>query len=50
MLQTTQRTILQIAADVGSELQTAYKRAFKRDFGLPPLSIARNQRDRLAAP
>jgi AraC-like DNA-binding protein len=41
MLQTTQGTILQIAADVGYESQAAFNRAFKREFGLPPAQYRR---------
>jgi AraC-like DNA-binding protein len=36
LLQTTGRTILQIALDVGYESQAAFNRAFKREFGVPP--------------
>ncbi len=35
-LQTTQKTILQLALDVGYESEAAFNRAFKREFGLPP--------------
>jgi AraC-like DNA-binding protein len=35
-LQTTQQTILNVAADVGYESEAAFNRAFKREFGLPP--------------
>jgi AraC-like DNA-binding protein len=36
LLQTSQRPIVQIAADVGYESQAAFNRAFKREFGAPP--------------
>jgi AraC-like DNA-binding protein len=36
MLQTTRKTILQLALDVGYESESAFNRAFKREFGLPP--------------
>jgi AraC-like DNA-binding protein len=35
-LQTTQETVLNVAADVGYESEAAFNRAFKREFGLPP--------------
>jgi AraC-like DNA-binding protein len=35
-LQTTQHTILNVAADVGYASEAAFNRAFKREFGLPP--------------
>jgi AraC-like DNA-binding protein len=41
MLQTTQRTILNVAADVGYESEAAFNRAFKREFGLPPAQYRR---------
>ena len=33
---TTADTILQIASDVGYESESAFDRAFKMEFGLPP--------------
>lgn len=36
LLQTSQKTIVQVAADVGYESQAAFNRAFKREFSLPP--------------
>jgi AraC-like DNA-binding protein len=35
-LQTTQRSVLQVASDVGYESEAGFNRAFKREFGLPP--------------
>jgi AraC-like DNA-binding protein len=40
-LQTTQKSILHIAMDVGYESQAAFNRAFKREFGLPPAQYRR---------
>jgi AraC-like DNA-binding protein len=36
MLQTTRRTVLQVAGEVGYESEAAFNRAFKREFGIPP--------------
>lgn len=36
LLQTTQRTIIQVADEVGYESEAAFNRAFKREFGLLP--------------
>jgi AraC-like DNA-binding protein len=41
LLQTTQKTVLHIAADVGYESEAAFNRAFKREFGLPPAQYRR---------
>ena len=41
LLQTTRKTILQLAADVGYESEAAFNRAFKREFGLPPAQYRR---------
>lgn len=35
-LQTSRKTILQLATDVGYESEAAFNRAFKREFGVPP--------------
>jgi AraC-like DNA-binding protein len=40
-LQTSRKTILQLAADVGYESEAAFNRAFKREFGLPPARYRR---------
>jgi transcriptional regulator GlxA family with amidase domain len=36
LLQTTHKTVIQVALDVGYESEAAFNRAFKREFGLPP--------------
>jgi AraC-like DNA-binding protein len=36
LLQTTRKTILQVAAEVGYESEAAFSRAFKREFAVPP--------------
>lgn len=41
LLETTPRTIVQIAGEVGYESEAAFNRAFKRDFGLPPAQYRR---------
>jgi AraC-like DNA-binding protein len=41
LLQTTQKSIVQLASDVGYESQAAFNRAFKREFGLPPAQYRR---------
>lgn len=41
LLQTTQRTIIHVAMDVGYESEAAFNRAFKREFGLPPAQYRR---------
>jgi AraC-like DNA-binding protein len=41
LLQTTQKTILQVAVDVGYESEPAFNRAFRREFGLPPAQYRR---------
>ncbi len=35
-LQTTRQTVLQVALEVGYESESAFNRAFKREYGLPP--------------
>jgi AraC-like DNA-binding protein len=41
LLQTTRKTVLQLALDVGYESEAAFNRAFKREFGLPPAQYRR---------
>lgn len=41
ILQTTQRSIVQTALEVGYESEAAFNRAFKRGFGLPPAQYRR---------
>jgi AraC-like DNA-binding protein len=43
-LQTTQDTVLNVAADVGYESEAAFNRAFKREFGVPPARYRKNIR------
>ena len=41
-LQTTQQTIINVAAEVGYESEAAFNRAFKREFGMPPARYRKN--------
>jgi AraC-like DNA-binding protein len=41
-LQTTQETVLNVAADVGYGSEAAFNRAFKREFGVPPARYRKN--------
>jgi AraC-like DNA-binding protein len=41
LLQTTQKTMIHVAMDVGYESEAAFNRAFKREFGLPPAQYRR---------
>jgi AraC-like DNA-binding protein len=41
LLATTQKTVLQVAPEVGYESEAAFNRAFKREFGLPPAKYRR---------
>jgi AraC-like DNA-binding protein len=36
LLQTTRKTVLQVAGEVGYDSEAAFNRAFKREFGIPP--------------
>jgi AraC-like DNA-binding protein len=50
LLQTTQKSILQLASDVGYESEAAFNRAFKREFGLPPARYRRTLSGRKTRP
>jgi AraC-like DNA-binding protein len=41
LLETSRKTVLQVAMDVGYESEAAFNRAFKREFGLPPAQYRR---------
>jgi AraC-like DNA-binding protein len=41
-LQTSRRTVLQVASEVGYESEAAFNRAFKREFSLPPAQYRRS--------
>lgn len=41
LLQTTRKTIVQAALEVGYESEAAFNRAFKREFGVPPAQYRR---------
>jgi len=41
LLQTTRKTVLHVASDVGYESEAAFNRAFKREFSLPPAQYRR---------
>ena len=49
LLETTAKTALQIAIDVGYGSESALNRAFKREFGIPPARYRRRYRSRSAA-
>jgi AraC-like DNA-binding protein len=44
LLQTTRKTIVQVASEVGYESEAAFNRAFKREFGLPPAKYRKSVR------
>ena len=44
LLQTTRKTIVQIALEVGYESEAAFNRAFKREFALPPAKYRKSVR------
>ena len=41
----TPKGVAEIAAEVGYESESAFNRAFKREFGLPPAQYRREQRN-----
>jgi AraC-like DNA-binding protein len=41
LLQTTRKSILQVASEVGYESEAAFNRAFKREFAVPPAKYRR---------
>jgi AraC-like DNA-binding protein len=43
MLQSTGRTALEVALEVGYESESSFNRAFKREFGLPPAQFRKRQ-------
>jgi AraC-like DNA-binding protein len=45
LLETTQKTVLHVANDVGYDSEAAFNRAFKREFGLPPAQYRRRLAD-----
>lgn len=44
LLQTTRKTMLQVASEVGYESEAAFSRAFKREFEVPPAKYRRLNR------
>jgi AraC-like DNA-binding protein len=40
----TSKGVVEIASEVGYESESAFNRAFKREFGLPPAQYRREQR------
>ena len=49
LLETTRRTIVEIAGKVGYESEAAFNRAFRREFGVPPGSYRRKRSGEPAA-
>ena len=49
LLETTRRTIVEIAGEVGYESEAAFNRAFRREFGVPPGSYRRKRSGEPAA-
>jgi len=49
LLETTSKTALQIALDVGYGSESTFNRAFKREYGIPPAKYRRRHRGRAAA-
>jgi AraC-like DNA-binding protein len=50
LLQCTEKTIMQLAGDVGYGSEAAFNRAFKREFGLPPAQYRRSLKQTFARP
>jgi AraC-like DNA-binding protein len=50
LLGTTRRTVIQVAAEVGYESESAFNRAFKREFSLPPAQYRRTRGGNAASP
>ena len=50
LLQTTRKTVLHVASDVGYISEAAFNRAFKREFGLPPAQYRKHSRPAPALP
>ena len=46
LLHGDRKTMLQVAMEVGYELEAAFNRAFKREFGLPPAQYRKTVVDR----
>ena len=49
LLQTSRKTILQVAAQVGYESEAAFSRAFKREFAVPPAKYRKLSREETPA-
>ncbi len=43
-LETTDKTVLEVALEVGYQSESAFNRAFKREMGLPPARYRRSHR------
>jgi transcriptional regulator GlxA family with amidase domain len=43
LLETSDRSVINVATDVGYESEAAFNRAFKRSFGLPPARYRRQR-------
>ena len=50
LLQTSRKSILQVASEVGYESEAAFNRAFKREFAVPPARYRRLSLTKPAAP
>ena len=47
LLQTSRKTIVQVASEVGYESEAAFNRAFKREFAAPPAKYRKLSREKL---